>query len=157
MRRIGRTRTAGKLVCRLKNEDCSGPLQRDHIGYDSVTQEEILQWLCRYHNCTEAREFRFFVANQVLGGRPLTGPIRIRLNEWHILHGLHPKFKRRIHKLSQENPLPEKFIPGEGQQIADKAVAEGRSIKLQLKPDLHDGKIIGFWVRFAGEEPKLVR
>jgi hypothetical protein len=140
----------------LKNKDCSGPLQRDHIGYSSVTQEEVFQWLCDYHNCTEARELRFFVAHEVLGGR-LPGSVRIKLNNWHIRYRLHPKFKRRIHKLSEEHPLPEKFIPGQGQKLADEAIAEGRSIKVKWMPDLLDGKIIGFWIQFKDSEAKLVR
>ena len=144
-------------VCRLTNEDCSGPLQRDHVGYNSITQQAVFQWLCRYHNCTEARELRFFVANRVLCQKPLTGPLRIKLNEWHVRHGLHAKFKRRIHKLSQKHPLSERFIPGQGQKLADKAVAEGRSIKFRLKPDLYEGKILGFWVQFEGCKPKRIR
>jgi len=144
-------------VCRLANEDCSGRLQRDHIGYSSVLQQEVFQWLCYYHNCMEARELRFFVANQVLGGKPLPGPVRIKLNEWHVLYRLHPKFKARIHKLSEEHPLPKKFIPGQGQRIADKAVAEGKAIKFRWEPDLKDGKILGFWIALEGQEPKLVR
>lgn len=144
-------------ACCLENEDCSGPLQRDHVGYSSITQQEVVQWLCRYHNCTEAQELRFFVANQVLGGRPLPGPVRIKLNEWHIRHRLHPEFKRRIHQLAEEHPLPERFIPGQGQRLADKAVAEGRVIRFRWKPDLCDGKIIGFLVAFEGQKPRRVR
>ncbi len=144
-------------ICRLKNEDCAGPLQRDHVGYNSVTQQEVFQWLCRYHNCMEARQLRFFVAKAVLGGRALTGPVRIKLNGWHVLYGLHPKLKRRIREHSQECPLPEKFLPGQGQKRADQAVAEGRSIKVKLKPDLRDGTILGFWVQFEGQKPGLVR
>ena len=144
-------------VCRLANEDCSGPLQRDHVGYSSITQQDVFQWLCRYHNCTEARELRFFVANRVLGGRPLPGPARIKLNEWHIRHRLHPKFKRRIHKLSEEHPLPQKFVPGQGQRLADRAVAEGRIIRFRWKPNLCEGKILGFWITSEGHKPKLVR
>ncbi len=144
-------------VCRLKNGDCSGPLQRDHVGYDSVTQQAVFQWLCRYHNCTEARELRFFVANRVLDQRPLTGPLRIKLNEWHVLYGLHARFKKRIHRLSQKYPLSEGFVPGQGQKLADKTVAEGRSIKFRLKPDLYEGKILGFWVQFEGCEPRRIR
>ena len=105
----------------------------------------------------EARELRFFVANAVVGGRALPGPVRIKLNNWHVRYGLHPKLKRRIHELSQENPLPEKFRPGQGQKRADQAVAEGRSIKIKLEPDLCDKKILGFWVQFEGQKPKLVR
>lgn len=144
-------------VCRLKNEDCSGPLQRDHVGYDSITQQAVFQWLCRYHNCMEARELRFFVANRVLDRRPLTGPLRIKINEWHVRHGLHPKLKTRIRRLSREHPLSEEFIPGQGQQLADKAVAEGRVIRFRLKPDLCEGKILGFWIQFEGRKPKRVR
>lgn len=144
-------------ICRLKNEDCSGPLQRDHVGYDSIAQQAVFQWLCRYHNCTEARELRFFVANRVLGKRPLTGPIRIRLNEWHVRYGLHVRLKRRIHKLSQKHPLSDKFIPGQGQKLADKAVAEGPSIRFRMKPDLYEGKILGFWIQFEGCKPKRIR
>jgi len=144
-------------VCRLQNEDCSGPLQRDHVGYSSITQQEVIQWLCRYHNCTEAQELRFFVANQVLGGRPLTGRIRIKLNEWHIRYRLHPEFRTRIHQLSQEHPLPQKFIAGQGQRLADKGVAEGRVVKFRWKPDLCDEKIIGFVVAFEGQKPRRVR
>jgi hypothetical protein len=105
----------------------------------------------------EARELRFFVAKTVLGGRALTGPVRIKLNEWHIRYGLHPRLKSRIRKLSQEYPLPEKFLPGQGQKRTDQAVAEGRSIRLKLKPDLRAGKILGFWVQFEAEKRKLVR
>jgi hypothetical protein len=167
--KVGKNMTKGKrqpsargtgdlpAVCCLKNEDCSGPLQRDHVGYSSVTQQEVFQWLCLYHNCVEARELRFYVANAVLGGKPLPGPVRIRLNEWHIRYGVHPQLKARIHELSQEHPLPEKFLPGQGQKRADQAVAEGRAIKFRWKPDLRDGKILGFWVQFDGQEPKLVR
>jgi len=117
----------------------------------------VYQYLCRYHNCTEARELRFFVANQVLGGRPLPGPVRVKLNEWHIRFRLYPKFKKRIHILSEEHPLPERFVPGQGQRAADKALAEGRTRKFRWKPDLLDGKLCGFWVVFDGEEPKLFR
>jgi hypothetical protein len=148
-------REKSQPVCRLKNEDCSGHLERDHVGYSSITQQDVVQWLCHYHNCWEARDLRFFVANQVLGGRPLTGQIRIRLNVWHLRYRLHPEFKRRIHQLSQEHPLPEKFVPGQGQKFADREVAEGRSFKLRLRPDLCDGKILGFWITFEGHEPKL--
>ena len=144
-------------VCCLADEDCSGPLQRDHVGYHSATEQDVFQWLCRYHNCTEARGLRFFVANQVLGGRPLPGQVRIRLNEWHIRFRLLPDFKKWIHILSEEHPLPERFVPGQGQRAADKAVAEGRTRKFQWKPDLCDGKLIGFLVRFEGQEPKLIR
>lgn len=144
-------------VCCLANEDCAGRLQRDHIGYSSVTQQEVFQWLCYYHNCMEARELRFFVASQVLGGKPLPGPVRIKLNMWHVQHRLHPKLKKRIHKLSEEHPLPKRFIPGQGQKLADNAVAEGRTIKFRWKPDLCSGKILGFWVAFEGQKPKLVR
>jgi hypothetical protein len=138
-------------VCRLANEDCSGPLQRDHVGYSSVTQQDVFQWFCRYHNCTEARELRFFVANRVLGGRPLTGKVRIKLNEWHVRHRLHPRLKRRIHRLSEQHPLPQEFVPGQGQKLADRAVAEGRAIKFRWKPDLCEGKILGFWIAFEGQ------
>jgi hypothetical protein len=58
-------------VCCLANEDCSGPLQRDHVGYNSITQQDVFQCLCRYHNIMEARELDFFVVNRVLGGRPV--------------------------------------------------------------------------------------
>lgn len=144
-------------VCSLASEDCFGPLQRDHVGYHSVTHEDVYQWLCRYHNCTEARELRFFVANQVLGGKPLPGPVRIKLNHWHIRFRLHPEFKNRIHILSEEHPLPGRFVSGQGQRAADKAVAEGRTRKFRWKPDLCDGRLSGFWVRFEGQEPKLIR
>lgn len=144
-------------VCCLANEDCSGPLQRDHARYSSITQDDLTQWLCRYHNCTEARELRFFVANRVLDGRPLPGPVRIKLNKWHIRHRLHQKFKRRIHKLSEKYPMPDKFVPGQGQRLADKAVAEGRTIKFRLKPYLYEEQILGFWITFEGRKPKLVR
>jgi len=144
-------------VCRLKNDDCSGPLQRDHVGYNSITQQEVIQWLCYYHNCMEARELRFFVANRVLGGRSLPGPVRIKLNEWHVRYGLHSRFKMRIHKLSDEHPLPEKFTPGRGQKLADKAIAEGRSTKFGWKPYLRGEKISGFWVLFEGREPELIQ
>lgn len=144
-------------VCRLANEDCAGRMQRDHIGYNSVTQQEVFQWLCYYHNCMEARELRFFVANKVLGGSPLPGPVRIKLNEWHVRYGLHPKLKVRIHKLSEEHPLPQKFVPGQGQRLADKAVAEGQAVKFRWKPDIDDGKIVGFWIAIEGQKPKLVR
>jgi hypothetical protein len=146
-----------QLVCRLANEDCSGPLQRDHVGYSSITQQDVFQSLCRYHNCTEARELRFFVANRVLGGSPLPGPVRIKLNEWHVRYRLHPEFKRRIHKLSEEHPLPQKFVPGQGQRLADRAVAEGRVIRFRWKPNLCDGKILGFWIASEGHKPSLVR
>lgn len=145
-----------KRKCALENEDCRGPLQRDHVGYDSVTQQAVFQVLCYYHNCVEARELRFFVAREVLERRPLPGPVRIRLNEWHLKHQLHPRLKDRIHRLSEENPLPKKFTPGDGQKRADLAIAEGRSIKFGLKPELLDGHIVGFWVRFEGREWKLV-
>jgi hypothetical protein len=144
-------------VCRLQNEDCSGPLERDHVGYSSITQQDVVQSLCHYHNCWEARELRFFVANQVLGGKSLPGPVRIKLNEWHIRYRLHPEFKGRIHQLSQEHPLPQKFIPGQGQRLADKGVAEGRVVKFRWKPDLCDGRIIGFVVAFEGQKPRRVR
>jgi hypothetical protein len=104
----------------------------------------------------EARELRFFVAHEVLGRR-LPGPVRIILNEWHVRYRLHPKFKKRIHKLSEEHPLPAKFVPGQGQKLADKAIAEGRSIKFRWKPELLDGTIIGFRVRFEDGEAKQVR
>jgi len=143
--------------CRLKNKDCSGPLQRDHVGYSSVMQQEVFQWLCYYHNCMEARELRFFVANKVLNGRPLPGRVRIALNEWHLCYRLHPKFKKRIHKLSEEHPLPEKFIPGQGQKLADKAIAEGRSIKFKWRPYLRNGQILGFRIQFGDGEARLVR
>jgi hypothetical protein len=146
-----------QAVCRLANEDCSGPLQFAHVGYSSITHHDVFQWLCRYHNCMEARELRFFVANRVLGGRPLPGRVRINLNEWHVRHQLHAKFKRRIHRLSEENPLPQNFVPGKGQRVADRAVAEGRTIKFRWKPDLIDGKLLGFWIAFEGHKPKLVR
>jgi hypothetical protein len=149
-------RAEDQRVCRLKNEDCSGPLQRDHVGYSSVMQQEVFQWLCYYHNCMEARELRFFVANKVLSGRPLPGRVRITLNEWHIRHGLHPKLKRRIHKLSEEHPLPEKFIPGQGQKLADKAIAEGRFIKFKWRPYLRNGRILGFRIQFEDCEPQLI-
>lgn len=146
-----------RSACCLRNEDCAGPLERDHVGYNSITQREVIQTLCHYHNCFEARELRFFVANAVLGGRALTGPVRIKLNEWHVRYGLHPRLKKRIRKLSQENPLPESFLAGQGQKRADQAVAERRSVKLALKPDLRDKKILGFWVRFEGQKLKLIR
>jgi len=145
------------VVCRLKNEDCSGPLQRDHVGYNSITQQEVVQWLCRYHNCVEARALRFFVAKAVLGGSALTGPVRIRLNDWHVRYGLHPQLRARIHGLSEEYPLPKKFHPGEGQKRADQAVAEGRSVRFRWKPDICEKRIIGFWVQFGGQEPKLIQ
>jgi hypothetical protein len=105
----------------------------------------------------EARELRFFVAIQVLGGKSLSGPIRIKLNEWHIRYRLHPDFNKRIHELSEEHPLPKNFVPGQGQRHADRAIAEGRIIRFTWKPDLRDGKLYGFWVRFEGQEQKLVR
>lgn len=148
-----------KPVCVLKNEDCSGVLQRDHVVYGSVTQQELVQWLCRYHNCVEARELRLFVAKEVLGGIKLAGPLRISLNEWHVRYGLHPKLKRRIHELSEEIPLPEKFLPGQGQQQADQAsqvISEERSVKLTLTPAFSNKKIVGFWVK-QGRKRKLVQ
>jgi hypothetical protein len=144
-------------VCAMRNEDCSGSLERDHVGYNSVTHEEVIQTLCHYHNCGEAREYRFFVANQVLGGRALPGPLRLRLNEWHVRHGLHPKFKIRIHALAEANPLPEGFVPGQGQVRADKAIAEGRSVKFRIAPYLYNGKILGFRFALTGDKPKLVK
>jgi hypothetical protein len=105
----------------------------------------------------EARELRFFVANQVLSGRPLPGKVRIVLNEWHVQYRLHPEFKTRIHELSEEHPLPAKFVPGEGQRHADKEIAEGRVIRFQWKPELKGGKLTGFRVQFEGGESKLVR
>ena len=147
----------GPPICSLKNEDCSGPLQRDHVGYSSITQQEVTQQLCYYHNCVEARQLRFFVASKVLSGRPLPGPVRIRLNEWHIQYGLHPEFKSRIRELSEDNPLPEKFVPGRGQTLADKAIAEGRSTKFNWSPELRDGKIVGFWIAISGSEPRLIQ
>jgi hypothetical protein len=146
-----------ELRCALQNGDCRGSLQSDHIGYNSVTQRELFQYLCAYHNCTEARELRFFVANQVLGGRPLSGPVRIRLNEWHIRYGLHPKLKIRIHEVSEKNPLPTKFVPGQGQKYADKQIAEGRCFRFRWKAELAKGKLIGFWIQFEGGTPTLVR
>jgi hypothetical protein len=71
-------------LCAMRNEDCSGPLERDHVGYNSATHSEVIQTLCHYHNCWEAREYRFFVANQVLGGRALPAALRFQLNEWHV-------------------------------------------------------------------------
>jgi hypothetical protein len=143
--------------CCLANEDCSGPLQRDHVAYYSVTQPDVFQLLCRYHNITEVMELRFFVAKRVVGGR-LPGRVRIRLNGWHIRHRLHPDFKRRIHKLSERYPLSDKFIPGQGQMSADKALAEGRKIPFVWKPYLRDANILGFWLRFDGQKrAKLVR
>lgn len=144
-------------VCAMTNEDCSGPLERDHVGYNSITHEEVIQVLCHYHNCWEARELRFFVAKQVLGGRALPGRLRLRLNEWHIRHGLHPEFKTRIHALSQANPLPEGFVPGQGQQRSDKAIAKGKSVKFRIEPYLCDGKILGFRFALGGDKLKLVK
>jgi hypothetical protein len=143
--------------CALRNEDCSGPLEGDHVGYNSSTQKAVIQQLCRYHNRCEARWYRFFVAHEVFGGRPIPGKLRISLNEWHISHGIHPEFKERIREISEANPLPEDFIPGEGQRQADKAVDEGRSIKIDLMPNLRDGKIMGFLLALPGERHKLIR
>lgn len=131
-------------VCALQNEDCSGEFQSDHVGYDSVTQKKVIQTLCEYHNCTEARELRFFVANQVLRGTPLSGKVRIILNEWHVRHGLHPQLKKRIHEVSLANLLPEDFVPGRGQRLADEGIAKGRGFKFSWRPFLRDGKILGF-------------
>ena len=144
-------------MCSLADKDCSGPLQRDHIGYHSVTHQDVFQWLYRYHNRSETRGLWFFVANQVLGGRPLPGQVRIRLNEWHIRFHLHPEFKKRIYILSEENPFPEKFIPGWGQQAVDKAVSEDRIRMFRWKPGLCEGRLIGFWVQLEGERLKQVR
>jgi hypothetical protein len=136
----GETRRA----CALWNEDCSGPIEKDHIAYNKFGHGEIFQYLCHYHNCTEARELRFFMANQVLRGTALPGPLRIELNKWHLRYGLHPEFKKRIHEVSEANPLPEGFVPGRGQRLADEGIAKGRGFKFSLQPFLRDGKILGF-------------
>lgn len=44
-----------------------------------------------------------------------------------------------------------------GPKLADKAVAEGRCTKFKWKPDLRDGKILGFWIKFEDSEPELIR
>jgi hypothetical protein len=76
------------------------------------------------------------------------------LNEWHIRYGLHPEFKLSIHKIAEANPLPENFVPGEGQRRADKNIAEGRSIKIDtLMPNMRDGKIMGFLFALPGDRP----
>jgi hypothetical protein len=30
-------------------------------------------------------------------------------------------------------------------------------IRFRLKPDLYEGKILGFWIQFEGRKPKRVR
>lgn len=146
-------------VCLLKNEDCSGALQVDHVVYGSVIQKEVIQWLCRYHNCVEARELRFFVGKEVLGMQ-LPGLLRIELNKWHIRYGLHPKLKKRIHEVSTKIPLPENFVPGQGQKQADDAnrsAPDERPVKVTLDPAFCNRKIVGFWVKFGRRKRKLVQ
>lgn len=143
--------------CALRNEDCSGPLEGDHVSYNSATQKVVIQQLCRYHNRCEARWYRFFVAHKVLGGSPISGKLRIKINGWHINHGLHPEFKKRIREVAEADPLREDFIPGQGQRQADKAIDAGRCIKIELMPNLREDKIMGFLSKRPGEGWKLIR
>ena len=80
------------------------------------------------------------------------------MNGWHINHGLDPEFKKAIREVAEANPLRKDFIPGQGQRLADKAIDEGRSRKIELMPDLgHEGKIKGFLSKRPGEGWKLAR